>query len=67
MRIDLSEIIKKLKKIQAEFNGDLDPTKRVACLDAINHIAENELKFQHDNLIYKNHLQASMTKFDIDL
>ena len=43
MQLDLDKIIEKLRAIEVRFNEAQSTTKRYALIQALNHIAENEL------------------------
>lgn len=62
MRIDLSEIIKKLETLQKRFNASENPTERFAIIEAINHIGMNEIPFKEGNgeWVYKQHYDAML-------
>ena len=55
MKLDLSEIIKKIKTIEKRFNATIDPTERYALIQALNHIAEKEIPIHgHFEDSYRN-------------
>lgn len=43
MRLDFSEIIKQLQKIEKDFNASDDPEERYALICALNHLGEQEI------------------------
>ena len=45
MTLDFKNAIKKLRDIQQAFNHAESATDRYALLEALNHLAENEIKF----------------------
>ena len=63
MTLDFSAIIDKLKTLEENFNGSDDPVERMAILNAVNHIAEHELKFDEKEWIYQGYYKASLEAF----
>ena len=63
MTLDFEDIINRIKTIEENFNGSKDPVERMACLNAINHIAEHELKFNEKDWIYQQHYKAALEAF----
>lgn len=45
MVLDFSNIIKNLKDIEQQFNNTKSPTTKYALLEALNHLAEHDIKF----------------------
>jgi hypothetical protein len=43
MKLDFSDIIKQLKKIETDFNASDDPEERYALICALNHLAEQQI------------------------
>jgi hypothetical protein len=48
MELDFSDAIKKLKDIEQSFNYSESATTKYALLQALNHLAEHEIKFTDD-------------------
>ena len=65
MKIDFSEIIKKLQMIQDTFNATNDPIDRFALIELTNATAE-EIKFKQggDEWIWKQYHDAMLLKIE---
>lgn len=48
MLINLSDSIKKLKDIEQQFNHSQNATEKYALLQALNHLAEHDIKFKDE-------------------
>ncbi len=66
MTLDFTEIVNKIKAIEHRFNASQDPIERMACLNAINHIAEYELKFNEKDWVYQQYYKASLKNFGVN-
>lgn len=48
MTLDFSYAIKKLKDIEQSFNNADSATQRYALLEALNHLADNDIRFNDE-------------------
>jgi hypothetical protein len=65
--LDFSKILKQLKAIENKFNLSTSPTERYALLQAINHIADEQLRFEDDHWLVEQYRQAMLREQGIEV
>lgn len=58
--LDFSGVITQIKEIEHKFNLSSSPTERYALLQAINHIADKQLRFTDDHWLVEQYRQAML-------
>jgi chloramphenicol O-acetyltransferase len=59
-KLDFSELICQIKAIEHKFNLSTSPTERYALLQAINHIADFQLRFADDHWLIEQYRHAML-------
>jgi hypothetical protein len=65
--LDLSDAINKLSDIQLNFNNAESPTTRYALLQALNYLAEHEIKFTNEHWVMKTMKDAMLREQGIEV
>lgn len=58
--LDFTEIVGQLKEIEYRFNKSTNPTERYALLQTINHIADEQLRFEDGHWLVEQYRLAML-------